>query len=622
MINTQDASEGCSRINHTLQTAIDDISDGLVVLDAYWRYTFVTPGAARMMRQSPEALLGRSAWEVSPLAEAALRPHLERARLSGQPYRFETYFPAPHDIWLACHCYPSQGELAVSFRDVTVQKRLDDQLRQNAAMLQSISDTSPDVIFAKDRAGRMRFANPAALALIGKGLDAVIGQTDLDFLDDKAAALQIMDNDRRIMETGVTAELEEPIPTSDGGVRVWLSRKIPYRDTAGQVVGLFGISRDITARKQADEALRESDRRKSEFLAMLSHELRNPLAPIHNALHLIERLPPGSPDKAKAITIMRRQTQHLTRLVDDLLDMTRISNGKIALQRARVDWREVVRKTTDDLRSVFVRSGVELRVAPMPGPVWVDVDATRMTQVLGNLLQNAVKFTPPGGRVDVRLEVLGTHARLVVQDTGAGIEPSQIEQMFEPFTQAEQSLARSKGGLGLGLALVKGLVQMHGGAVRAQSAGLGKGATFIVELPLAAPWSDAGDAGGLAQAPDTKNILIVEDNEDSAQTLADVLAIHGHQVRVALNGQTALSLVEMSAPDVILCDVGLPDMSGYEVAAALRSTEAGRSARMVALSGYAQPEDLASARRAGFDEHMAKPPDVDKLLGMLNTLAR
>lgn len=253
------------------------------------------------------------------------------------------------------------------------------------------------------------------------------------------------------------------------------------------------LFKDVSERHRAEEALlhanevlREADRRKSEFLAILSHELRGPLAPIRNGIYLLERAEPGSEAAVRAKGIVHRQAEHLTRLVDDLLDMTRISRGKIALQRTRVDLRDVVRKTTDDLRSVFANAGVALRVdVRTVDPLWIDADATRMAQVLGNLLQNAVKFTPSGGSVVVSLERSAEHAELLVTDDGSGMESGTIERMFEPFAQADHSLARTRGGLGLGLALVKGLVEMHGGSVEARSEGPGRGSEFCVSLPLA-----------------------------------------------------------------------------------------------------------------------------------------
>ncbi|BDG08839.1 hybrid sensor histidine kinase/response regulator [Anaeromyxobacter paludicola] len=376
---------------------------------------------------------------------------------------------------------------------------------------------------------------------------------------------------------------------------------------------------DITARKRAEEELREADRVKTGFLAMLSHELRNPLAPIRNSIYLLERAAAGSEQAARAQEVIRRQTEHLSRLVDDLLDVTRIAHGKVALQRARVDLRDVVRRTADDLRSMFEQGGVGLSVEEETnGPAWVDADATRIGQVLGNLLQNALKFTPGGGRVVVALRADGREVELRVRDTGVGMSPATLARLFEPFAQAEQPLARTAGGLGLGLALVKGLVELHGGSVAARSEGLGLGSELAFRLPLAPAAPAAAAAPGPAVAPRSRDILLVEDNVDAGQSLAEILALEGHRVRVARDGRSALELARALRPDVVLCDIGLPDMDGYEVARALRADEALGSARLIALSGYAQPEDRARAREAGFEAHLPKPPDIELLLAALD----
>ncbi|HYD43399.1 MAG TPA: ATP-binding protein [Anaeromyxobacter sp.] len=379
---------------------------------------------------------------------------------------------------------------------------------------------------------------------------------------------------------------------------------------------------DIHARKQAEESLRsanetlrEADRRKSEFLAVLSHELRNPLGPIRNGIYLLERAAPDSEQATRAREVVRRQSEHLTRLIDDLLDVTRISHGKIPLQRSRVDLREIVRKTTDDLYSVFDQAGIHLRV-DTAGPMWIEADATRVAQVLTNLLHNATKFTARGGAVRVSAAARDGRAELRVVDDGIGMDPHAIEHMFEPFAQAEQSLARTKGGLGLGLALVKNIVELHGGTVTAHSEGVGRGSEFLVRLPLVTPGAAeqprAADPGATALT-----VLVIEDNEDGAQSLADLLELHGHDVRVARDGRSGIALAREVHPDVILCDIGLPDVDGYEVARTLRHDGALRDARLVALSGYAQREDLQRARDAGFDAHIPKPPDVDELLSVV-----
>ena len=375
------------------------------------------------------------------------------------------------------------------------------------------------------------------------------------------------------------------------------------------------LMRSLTESK---ERLEYADRRKDEFLAMLSHELRNPLAPIRNSIYLLEHAAPGSEKAARSKEVLRRQAEHLTRLVDDLLDVTRISRGKVELQRRHVDLREIVRKTTDDLRSEFDQSGVALHVEHSVGPVWVEADTTRVAQVLGNLLHNAVKFTPARGSVNVSVAASGGRAELSVRDDGIGIEPGQVDRMFEPFAQADHGIARSKGGLGLGLALVRGLVELHGGSVRAHSDGLGHGAEFLVTLPLTAPEAAAPVGNSFVVGATRRVVLVIDDNTDAGQTLADMLELQGHSVRVARNGQSGLDLARDLRPDVVLCDIGLPDLDGYEVARALRRDEALRTTRLIALSGFAQPEDRRRAREAGFDDHIAKPPDPDQLMNAVS----
>jgi signal transduction histidine kinase/ActR/RegA family two-component response regulator/HAMP domain-containing protein len=368
--------------------------------------------------------------------------------------------------------------------------------------------------------------------------------------------------------------------------------------------------------RRTEEALLQTDRNKNEFLAVLSHELRNPLAPIQNSLHVLDRAPPGSEQARRAQSVMARQVRHLTRLVEDLLDVTRISNGKVRLRRTAVDLGALVRQAAEDNAAQFAACGVELRVDVSAEPR-VEGDPARLSQIIGNLLQNAAKFTPAGGSVRVVLEAAGATARIRVRDSGVGIDAPTLERLFEPFMQADGTLARTNGGLGLGLALVKGLVELHGGAVRAASEGPGKGSEFVVELPtnegrVATPPPSA------APAIPRRRVLVIEDNVDAAESLRDALALAGHEVEVEGLGAAGLARARQWKPDVVLCDIGLPDMEGHEVARAFRADPVLRSVLLVALTGYALPEDLARAREAGFDEHLAKPPSLGRLGELLS----
>ncbi len=525
--------------------------------------------------------------------------------------------------------------------------RLRARLREAEERFRILALAMPQIVCVISPDGTPEYVNDAWIAFSGADLAASAREGWGRFVhpDDLGAARDCL---RRALRSLTPQQLELRYRAADGTHRWFLSRLAPVVE-GGRVIRLVGAGIDIEERKRAEEALRAreadavrraaeiqevldalrraehelraADRRKTEFLAVLSHELRNPLAPIRNSLHVLERAPAGSEPWTRGREIIRRQTDHLARLVDDLLDVTRVARGKIVLQRTRTDLRDVVRAAVDDVASVFERADVALRVhARTPGPVWIDADATRIAQVIGNLLHNSVKFTPPGGAVTVSVGATGGDAELSVRDTGVGMEPATVQAMFEPFAQADQPLARTAGGLGLGLALVKALVELHGGTVEAQSEGFGRGAEFLVRLPLAAGGAreDARRADEAGAPP--RLVVVIEDNLDAGDSLVDLLQLHGHRVRVARDGRSGLDLVRALRPDVVLCDLGLPDVDGYEVARQLRRDAELWRTRLVAVSGYAQPDDRQRARDAGFDAHVAKPPVLGELLSALATV--
>jgi CheY-like chemotaxis protein/two-component sensor histidine kinase len=374
---------------------------------------------------------------------------------------------------------------------------------------------------------------------------------------------------------------------------------------------------DITERKRAEEALREGDRRKDEFLRMLSHELRNPLAPIRNSVYILRRANPGGEQATRAQDVIERQTEHLTRLVDDLLDVTRIARGKIELRPSRVDLREVVERAGDDYRLTMRDRGVSFEVVVPEQKLWGQVDPVRITQVVGNLLHNASKFTRRGDSVTLSLMERDGQAEIRVRDTGAGIEPELLPSIFEPFVQGDRTLARTEGGLGLGLALVKGIIELHRGNVRVESGGAGKGTEVMLSLPLAAH-PRAVDRAAPVETPTAGgcHVLVVDDHPDAAESLGEIVRMLGHTVELAYDGPSALDKARAKPPDVVLCDIGLPGMSGYEVAKALRAILPG-GVQLIAVSGYAQPEDVKKAVAAGFDHHLAKPAEMAKIERLL-----
>jgi PAS domain S-box-containing protein len=411
-----------------------------------------------------------------------------------------------------------------------------------------------------------------------------------------------------------------PLRGKDGRYRWFLSRASPIRDELGKVTRWFGTNTDVTAQHDAEQELLEADVRKTEFIGILSHELRNPLAPIRSALALLDRVEPKNPQAVRARSVIGRQVDHLSRLVDDLLDVTRISHGRIELQRAHVNLAALAARAAEDQRAVLSAAEVALHIEVPQEPVWVDADATRIIQVIGNLLQNSAKFTPSGGRVDLAVSVSAGAAEIRVRDTGVGLDAAMQERLFKPFSQAPRSLARTQGGLGLGLSLVKALAELHGGSVAAYSAGPERGTEFVVRLPRASsPGEPANASPGRSRAR-PRRILVIEDNVDAAQMLAEVLELSGHNVRIAHDGREGIAAAQEMWPEIVFCDLGLPGLTGYEVARSLRGDQRLRATALVALSGYSQAQDQKRSAEAGFDAHLAKPATIEELEALIAAL--
>jgi PAS domain S-box-containing protein len=418
---------------------------------------------------------------------------------------------------------------------------------------------------------------------------------------------------------------EEEVVFDDGGRLHLLGNAVPLYSPDGSIRGSIGAFVDITHRKLAEEALRESDRRKDEFLAMLAHELRNPLAPIRNAVQVMRRL--GSQDARveHMHDVVDRQTEHLSRMVDDLLDVSRVSLGKIRLLKEKVDLLTIIGRAVETSRSLIEAGGQRLTVSLPPESLRLEGDVTRLAQVVSNLLNNAAKYTERGGNIWLTAEAREGGIRIHVKDDGIGIPAEILPHVFDLFTQADRTLDRAQGGLGIGLTLARSIVEMHGGTLQASSAGAGQGSELIIELPLAAEPNlpERSAAAGLAAesdgAPAGRRILVVDDNIDTAESMALLLEIGGHVVRTAHDGLHALEIAQDFQPHVALLDIGLPRMSGYEVARRLREQPETRRALLVAISGYGQDEDRQKSLDAGFDHHLIKPVDYEALKELLKT---
>ncbi len=380
--------------------------------------------------------------------------------------------------------------------------------------------------------------------------------------------------------------------------------------------------------EQLNSTLREANRHKDEFLAMLAHELRNPLAPIYNAVQLMRspQLPPEQLVWAREV--IERQVGHLTKLVDDLLDVSRITRGKINVVRETIELATVVERAVETVQPMLVRQRHELIVNMQPEPLLLDGDLTRLTQIVGNILSNAIKYTDDGGRIELSAASIGENVEIRVRDNGIGIEPEVLPLVFDLFAQASQLNGRSQTGLGIGLALAKRLAEMHGGDVLAASAGPGQGSEFVVRLPRKK--NDGVAAGGHApnvQASEpamsiaARRILLADDNRDALETLARLLQLGGHEIHKAVDGVQALEAADRVRPDLVLLDIGMPGMDGYEVARRIRSQPWGRTATLVALSGWGQESDRKRSREAGFDSHCIKPLDPQRLSMLLASLS-
>ncbi|HET8946304.1 MAG TPA: ATP-binding protein, partial [Candidatus Polarisedimenticolia bacterium] len=435
-------------------------------------------------------------------------------------------------------------------------------------------------------------------------------------------------------ETGIRAVQTTPLISRAGNTVGMISThwNRPYVPPERDLRNLDILARqaaDLIERKRNDEALREADRRKDEFLAMLAHELRNPLAPMRNSL-MVMRLSDPAPATAdrRLRGVLERQLQHLIRLVDDLLDVSRITRGTLPLQREPVELASVVAHAVETARPLAEERRHEITVTLPPEPIWLQADPVRLAQVLNNLMNNACKYTEPGGHVGLSVERHGSDVVVRVRDTGLGIPPDRLGNIFDMFNQVDRSIERAQGGLGIGLTLVRRLVELHGGSVIATSAGLGRGSEFVVRLPILKP---VPEVEGHARAhmrllpaatpgPAPRRALVVDDNVDSADSLATLLRVTGHEAETAHDGVEAVAAAERFRPEVVFLDIGMPRMNGYDAARRIRQESWGRDMLLVAVTGWGKDEDRRRSRDAGFDAHLVKPADSNDLLRLLGTL--
>jgi two-component system CheB/CheR fusion protein len=549
---------------------------------------------------------------------------LKRVLATGDPVERELRSLRGKSYFLRLLPYRVKGVadgVVLTLIDVSGLKAAEDALFHERYLFNSLLLSVRDAIYFKDARGRFIRANPAMAARLGlKDPREAVGKTALE-LPDQDAALALHKQDEATLRSGEAQheQLERRALLGDGAEEWDMVTRLPLRDKAGGIVGIIVIFRNVTEQKRAEEKIREAVRRRDQFLAMLSHELRNPLGAIVSATALVKADAGATPKKhARLVEILERQTQQMARLLDDLLEASRVTQNKIELRRRVVDLGGVVTDAVDAVQGFIESRAIKLSVELDEQPLYIDGDPARLQQIQVNLLSNAAKYTQRGGDVALAVKREGDEAVIRVRDNGPGIPKDMLDSVFDLFVQSNRTLDRAAGGLGLGLTLVRSLVGMHGGTVTAFSEGDGKGSEFVVRLPLT---SQEPSGGSLLARPRPRlrgsKLVLVEDNADSREVLCELLQHAGFECLTAETGAAALALIEEARPDIAILDVGLPEMDGFEVARRVRRNPKHDGMCLIALTGYGRASDRAAAREAGFDEHLVKPVHTEQLLRLL-----
>ena len=617
---------------------LESITDAFFALDRAWRFTYVNQRALDYYGKTRDQLLGHSIWDVFPAAAGTqIQEQYEQVLRTQSSAAFEMKSVLT-GRWVDIRVFPAAQGLAVYFRDVSARRRAEEKLQAVLTKLEgrewrlSLSTRVAGLaVFAWDsRSDRITFENVPPPDILS--LCEAVPLTGSHFLR------QLMQpDDRRVLRRLLLRSMRSGEPLRGifrirGGEASWRYLEIHGScESAQGIVRLVGVVQDVTERRQIEEALRETDRRKDEFLALLSHELRNPLAPIANGLALLKLRGSADPVSQRTLGVMERQLNHLVRLVDDLLDVGRMTHGKLQLRIQRVSLLDVVGRAVESTQSALQAYGHTLTTQVRDHDLIVDGDADRLTQVVTNLIHNSAKYTDAGGRIRISVQHEGDEAVIAVTDNGIGIPPSSLEQVFEMFSQVKLQQPRTGGGLGIGLALVRMIVQIHGGTIRATSAGLGLGSTFTVRLPLAR--ADASIPAEALDIPASRavahqtpsrpgaRIMVVDDNSDAAASLEDLLRLKGYSVLTAATGEEAVEKAQIFRPQLIFMDIGLPGIDGVEAATRIRAMPQLHNTTIVAVTGWGQPADRARTRAAGIAAHLLKPVAPEEFERVLASLS-
>jgi PAS domain S-box-containing protein len=622
------------------EAVMASMGEGLYATDARGMATYMNPAAERLLGWTAEELLGRPMHDcihykrpddtLFPAEQCALL----RVQRDGSSLReHEDAFIRKDGVVIPVACSSSPiisdgvaAGLVVVFRDVAKQKQAEQELRGSERRYRALADVMPQIVWAAQPDGCLDYFNRRWYEFSGfpEGQSGNESWVPILHPDDLAPCLDAW---QKAIESGENYQIEYRfLDRLTGAYRWHLGRALPVRDDAGRIERWFGTCTDIDEQKRLEQDLREANAAKDQFLVMLAHELRNPLAPLLSTLFVLGRDETVRRTHGDALDRMERQLRRLHRKVDDLLETSRVVLGRARLRSERLDLARLVKTVVEDRRALLEEAGVALTVTTPPTPVWIKGDADRLAQVFDNLLDNETKFVDRGGGVTVVLAVCPASSKAVLTfaDTGIGFAPEMRDRLFDVFAQADQSLDRSRGGLGLGLAVVKGLIEQHGGTVEASSEGLGRGAKFTLRLTL------EPEPRALAATPDLpasspagrpSRILVIEDHRDAAESLRTLLEILGHEVRVAFTGREGVEAALAWRPEVVVSDIGLPELDGYEVARRLRNETGFKNLLLVALTGYNGDDDRRRSKNAGFDHHLVKPADVGELERILTLRA-